>query len=233
MSDLSPDATLVPAQPTPHQCDRAEAKAEPLHRQVHRVHEDVPEARTASSDHSLVAPASRVAQSAEYAPSRSCEAARAELSTVTSDWSLLARVGLGFALAFVVGFEREVRGSPAGDRTFALIGAATAALTAVLYKTSPQGLAGVITGIGFIGAGVVFHTENTLVRGISTASAIYATAAIGVVVGSGRLLVGVATAAIVLFILELRFIPGLRRLDARRYRQSFRDDNDPPAPLHP
>ncbi len=151
---------------------------------------------------------------------------------MTADLSLLGRIGLGFALAFVVGFEREVRGSPAGDRTFALIGAATAALTAVLYKSSPQGLAGVITGIGFIGAGVVFHTQNSFVRGITTASAIFATAAIGVVVGTGRLAVGVVTAAGVLLVLELRNIPGLRRLDARRYLQSFRDDDDPPLPLH-
>src|SRR5207244_3272957 len=69
---------------------------------------------------------------------------------VVDDWSLLARVGLGLALAFAVGFEREIRDSPAGARTFALIGVSSAALTAVLYKSSPQGLAGVIIGVGFI-----------------------------------------------------------------------------------
>src|ERR1700681_4046161 len=120
------------------------------------------------------------------------------MGLVPGDWTLLGGVGLGFLLAFVVGFEREIRGSPAGDRTFALVGAATAALTAVLYKTSPQGLAGVITGIGFIGAGVVFHGANTFVRGVTTASAIFATAAIGVVIGSGHLVIGVATCACVL-----------------------------------
>jgi putative Mg2+ transporter-C (MgtC) family protein len=150
---------------------------------------------------------------------------------VTSDWALLARIGVGFALAFVVGFERGIRGSPAGDRTFALIGASTAAVTAAVYKTSPQAVAGVITGIGFIGAGVVFHTENSFVRGITTASAMFATAAIGVVVGTGRLMVGTVTAVGVLLLLELRNIPGVQRLDARRFQESFRDDNDPPSPL--
>lgn len=145
----------------------------------------------------------------------------------TSD--LLARIAVGFALAFVVGFEREVRGSPAGNRTFSLIGAATAALTAVLYQHSPQALAGVITGIGFIGAGVVFHTGNTFVRGITTASAIFAIAAIGVVVGTGHLVVGTVTTGGVLLVLELRNIPGLRWLDARRYLDVFRDDDDPPS----
>jgi putative Mg2+ transporter-C (MgtC) family protein len=150
---------------------------------------------------------------------------------VPSDWDLIARIGLGFLLAFSIGFERELRGSPAGDRTFALIGGSAAAVTAVLYRTSPQALAGVITGIGFIGAGVVFHGENTFVRGITTASAIFATAGIGVVAGTGRLVVATATALGVLLILELRNIPGVRLLDARRYTSSFRDDNDPPSVL--
>jgi putative Mg2+ transporter-C (MgtC) family protein len=150
---------------------------------------------------------------------------------VPSDWELLARIGLGFLLAFIVGFEREVRGSPAGDRTFALIGGSAAAVTAVLYRTSPQALAGIITGIGFIGAGVVFHGENTFVRGITTASAIFAIAGTGVVAGTGHLLLATATALGVLLILELRNIPGARLLDARRYTESFRDDNDPPPTL--
>ncbi|HEX4491249.1 MAG TPA: MgtC/SapB family protein [Acidimicrobiia bacterium] len=147
-----------------------------------------------------------------------------------STGELVARIGLGLALAFAVGFERELRGSSAGDRTFSLIGAATAALTAVLYASSPQALAGVITGIGFIGAGVVLHTENTMVRGVTTASAIFATAAIGVVVGTGHFVVGTLTALGVLLVLELRYLPGLRWLDARRYASSFRPDDDPPAP---
>ena len=144
--------------------------------------------------------------------------------------TLLARIALGLALAFGIGFERELRGSPAGDRTFSLIGASTAALTAVLFHHSPQGLAGVITGIGFIGAGVVLHGENTMVRGVTTASAIFATAAIGVVVGTGHLVVATVTTLGVLLVLEVRHLPGLRWLDARRYASSFRQDDDPPSP---
>jgi putative Mg2+ transporter-C (MgtC) family protein len=145
--------------------------------------------------------------------------------------ALLARIAVGFALAYVIGFERELRGSPAGDRTFALVGGAATAITATVWKTSPQALAGVVTGIGFIGAGVVVHGQNTFVRGITTASAIFATAGIGVVVGTGHLALGVATAGAVLLVLELRNIPGLRRLDARRYQAAFRDDNEPPKPF--
>ena len=145
--------------------------------------------------------------------------------------ALLARIALGFALAFIIGFERELRGSPAGDRTFALVGGAATAIAAVVWRTSPQALAGVVTGIGFIGAGVVVHGQNEFIRGITTASAIFATAGIGVVVGTGHLVLGVATAAAVLLVLEIRNFPVLRRLDARRYQGAFRDDNDPPKPF--
>lgn len=145
--------------------------------------------------------------------------------------ALLARIALGFALAYIIGFERELRGSPAGDRTFALVGGAATAIAAAVWKTSPQALAGVVTGIGFIGAGVVVHGQNELIHGITTASAIFATAGIGVVVGTGHLTLGAVTAVAVLLVLEIRNIPVLRRLDARRYEASFRDDNEPPKPL--
>lgn len=142
--------------------------------------------------------------------------------------ALLGRVALGFAFAFVVGFEREVRGSPAGDRTFALVGTATAAITAVALRSSPQAVAGAITGIGFIGAGVVFHRDGELVRGLTTAAALFATAATGVVVGSGHLVLGTMTTALMLLTLELRFVPGLGMLDARRYQSRLRSDREPP-----
>lgn len=142
--------------------------------------------------------------------------------------ALLARVALGFLLAFLIGFERELRGSPAGDRTFALVGTGTAAIAAVALRSSPQAVAGAITGIGFLGAGVVFHGEGGLVRGLTTAAAIFATAAIGLVVGSGRLILGTLTTAMVLVTLELRYLPGIRLLDGRRYASRFRSDGDPP-----
>jgi putative Mg2+ transporter-C (MgtC) family protein len=140
---------------------------------------------------------------------------------------LMVRVLVGFALAFVVGFEREVRGSSAGDRTFALVGLATTAITAVAITTSPQAVAGAVSGIGFIGAGVVFHSEGGLIRGITTAAGVFAVAAVGIVVGSGHLSLGALTAALVLLVLEVRNLPVLRLLDARRYAGRFTDDYHP------
>lgn len=147
---------------------------------------------------------------------------------MTTEAVLVGRVMTGFAVAFMIGFERKLRGSPAGDRTFVLVGTGTAALTAVSFKASPQAVAGAITGIGFIGVGVVFHGQGDLVKSLTTAAAIFATPTIGVVVGSGHLLLGAVAGGIVVLTLELRYLPGLGLLDARRYEARFRSDHDPP-----
>src|SRR5438105_15534153 len=85
-----------------------------------------------------------------------------------NDWDIIARLAVGLGVAFVFGFERGLRGSPAGDRTFALVGLGATAITAVTATTSPQAVAGVVTGIGFIGAAVVFHSDRGAVTGMSS-----------------------------------------------------------------
>src|SRR5437660_455130 len=72
-----------------------------------------------------------------------------------ADFGLLVRIAVGFALAYAFGIERQLRGAPAGARTFALVGASSAAITAVASGTSPQAVAGGVTGIGFVDGGVV------------------------------------------------------------------------------
>jgi putative Mg2+ transporter-C (MgtC) family protein len=141
------------------------------------------------------------------------------------DLGLLYRILLGFGLAYAFGFERQLRGSPAGDRTFALVGAASTAIRAVAGPTSPQTVAGVVTGIGFIGGGVVFHGAGGLVRGLTSAPAIFGVAAIGVVVGYGHDVLGVITAGVLLFSLEVPHHRYLRWLDARTYSHRFADDH--------
>jgi putative Mg2+ transporter-C (MgtC) family protein len=148
------------------------------------------------------------------------------------DKALLVRILVGFALAYVFGFERQLRGSVAGDRTFSLIGAAAAAITSVAAKSSPQAIAGVVTGIGFIGGGVVLRGQAGMIRGVTTAATVFAAAAVGVVVGFGHLLLAVITTALLLLTLELQHIPFLRRLDASSYAGRFENDRlerDPPA----
>ncbi len=141
------------------------------------------------------------------------------------DLALLGRIALGFALGYAIGFERGLRGSPAGDRTFALIGASATAITAVAEHSSPQTIAGVVTGVGFIGAGVVFQASGGLVRGLTTATTIFSAAAMGIVVGYGHLVLGVIFAAGVILMLELRFIPGVRVCDSSQHTHLFQNDH--------
>jgi putative Mg2+ transporter-C (MgtC) family protein len=145
---------------------------------------------------------------------------------VPSDLQLLARVGTGFALSYVLGFERQLRGSIAGNRTFAVVGAAATAITAVAAVGAPQAISGVLTGIGFIGAGVVFKGRTGTVHGITTAATLFAVAGLGVVVGFGYLLVGTVLGAALLVVLELPNVPVLRRLDAGRWAHRFLNDPD-------
>jgi putative Mg2+ transporter-C (MgtC) family protein len=141
-----------------------------------------------------------------------------------ADLALLVRILVGFGLAYAFGFERQLRGSAAGDRTFAMVGAAAAAITSIVYKSSPQAVAGVVTGIGFIGGGVVFRGQMGMVRGVTTAATIFATAAVGVVVGYGHLLLAAITTALLLLTLEIQHIPFLRWLDAKNYEERFAND---------
>jgi putative Mg2+ transporter-C (MgtC) family protein len=142
---------------------------------------------------------------------------------------LLWHIAVAFMLSFAIGFEREIRGAPAGDRTYSLVGTGAAAITAVTIGPAPQAIAGIVTGIGFIGAGFVIHSEPGVLKGITSAATIFAVAAIGIVVGSGHAWLALVVTVLVLVDLELRQIPVLRRLDSRRYADRVRDDDAMPG----
>jgi MgtC family len=61
------------------------------------------------------------------------------------------------ALTYTLGFERDLRGAPAGDRVFALIGVGAGIVGVLAVHGAPTALQGALTGIGFIGAGLVFR----------------------------------------------------------------------------
>jgi putative Mg2+ transporter-C (MgtC) family protein len=126
---------------------------------------------------------------------------------------LLASVLIGG----LIGFERTFHGRPAGFRTHALVCLASALLMLVTVyqdlwmthipldaiRTDPTRMAqGIMTGIGFLGAGVIFK-EGLTVRGLTTAASIWVTAAIGILVGIGFYFAAALGAVIVLVILSL------------------------------
>ena len=146
---------------------------------------------------------------------------------------LFGHVGLAFVLCYAVGFERALRGSPAGDRTYSLVGTAAAAVTAVTVGPAPQAIGGVITGVGFIGAGLVLRGDRGMIRGMTSAAAMFAATGIGVVAGTGHLWLAAFVALLTILDLELRNTPVLNRLDAHRYADRMADDGDGPDELPP
>jgi putative Mg2+ transporter-C (MgtC) family protein len=142
---------------------------------------------------------------------------------------LIGRVLLAAALGGVIGFEREFRDQPAGFRTHILVSLGAALFTmAGAYGVSNFVAAGgvsfdptriaaqVVTGIGFLGAGAIL-SHGLTVRGLTTAAALWVTAAVGVAVGlgyfAGALTTSVTTvvALVVLKPVESTLIDKMRR----------------------
>ena len=141
---------------------------------------------------------------------------------------LAVAVGLTYAL----GFERALRGATAGDRVFAMIGAGSGVIGIIAAHGAPNALAGAITGVGFIGGGLVFRRvlgRAEVVVGLNTAAAIFAAAAIGAAAGQGRILVACVATVLTAFILEIRHIKVLSMLDGRRWAGHFANDESPPS----
>jgi putative Mg2+ transporter-C (MgtC) family protein len=112
---------------------------------------------------------------------------------------MMMRIGGALIIGAVIGLERSFHGRPAGFRTHALVCMASALLMLVTVyqnqwmtevaldaiRTDPTRTAqGLMTGIGFLGAGVIFK-EGLTVRGLTTAASIWMTASIGILVGIG------------------------------------------------
>lgn len=122
------------------------------------------------------------------------------------------KLGSALAAGSVIGLERSYRGRPAGFRTHALVCVASAILmmmTAYQWqwlgdapletiRTDPTRMAqGIMTGIGFLGAGVIFR-EGMTVRGLTTAASIWITAAIGILYGVGFYYLAVSATVVTL-----------------------------------
>ena len=108
---------------------------------------------------------------------------KGELSVV----EFLARFGLAALLGVCIGLERQWRNKRAGLHTDALIAIGAALFTmfdVIVPGDNARIIAGIVTGVGFIGGGVIFRTESN-VTGINTAATIWATAAIGALAGFG------------------------------------------------
>ena len=135
----------------------------------------------------------------------------------------LLELGAAFLLSAAIGLEREIKRKSAGLRTYAIVGTSAALFLLVskygfndvlrqgTVELDPSRVAAqIVTGIGFIGAGVIF-VEGAHVKGLTTAATVWLVTAVGMACGAGLLVLAVAV-TVLYFIVALVFPVLLRRL---------------------
>ena len=126
---------------------------------------------------------------------------------MTIEWNFILRLFIAGLLGGLIGLEREIRAKEAGVRTHFLV-ALGSALFMIISQHAFTGqfdharvAAQVVTGIGFIGAGVIIYQKN-VVRGITTAAGLWVAGAIGLASGAGMYDVAVASMLMTVLCLE-------------------------------
>jgi putative Mg2+ transporter-C (MgtC) family protein len=142
-----------------------------------------------------------------------------------NEWEVVARTLAALAAGGAIGVERSYHGRAAGLRTYALVCFGSALLVAVAQFDVGAGahgrgevtrvIQGIVTGIGFLGAGVIIK-EGFTVRGLTTSASIWVASAIGVAIGTGSYLSGAVAAVLTLIALAV-----LRGLEDRLPVQAF------------
>jgi putative Mg2+ transporter-C (MgtC) family protein len=148
---------------------------------------------------------------------------------------ILLRLGASVLIGALIGLDRNLHGKPSGVRTLGLVSLGSALLTMAASDmlTNPNGqvdvsavsrvIQGLITGIGFLGSGVIIHKAGSdRVRGLTTAASIWITAILGVLCGMGAWQI----AGIALAIVFLLFLLGkpLERALQRRWLDKPEDE---------
>jgi putative Mg2+ transporter-C (MgtC) family protein len=153
----------------------------------------------------------------------------ASAGVTADDLEMLLRLLAALFAGAVIGFERSYRGRPAGFRTHALVCMASSLLMLVTVyeahwvrvaaesiRLDPTRMAqGIMTGIGFLGAGVIMK-EGITVRGLTTAASIWMTSAIGILAG-----IGFYFPLVVSVLLTIATLSTFRLIEARMPAQAY------------
>lgn len=148
---------------------------------------------------------------------------------MTIEWNFILRLFVAGLLGGLIGFEREIRAKEAGVRTHFIV-ALGSALFMIISQYAFTGqfdhsrvAAQVVSGIGFIGAGVIIFQKN-VVRGITTAAGLWVAAAIGLACGSGMYDIAIAATLMTIICLEtMHFVT--RRIGERSVSVSVREED--------
>ena len=123
---------------------------------------------------------------------------------------VVVNAALAALLGSAIGWERDRAGKSVGPRTMALVGASAAAIVnigQILDANAKLGdptraLHAIMTGIGFLGAGLIFQTRDSGTKGVTTAATVFATAAMGCAVGLGFQAASLGLTTIILIVLR-------------------------------
>jgi len=129
------------------------------------------------------------------------------MDIITIPWEQILKLVISVVIGGLVGIEREAYHKPAGVRTHMLVCLGAALFTIVSIVAFPEGdfiriAAGIVTGIGFLGAGTIFRAKDTI-KGLTTAASLWAVAGIGLAIGAGLYIITVAAALLVIIVLQL------------------------------
>jgi putative Mg2+ transporter-C (MgtC) family protein len=130
--------------------------------------------------------------------------------------TIVLRAALAGVLGFVIGWGRTLLGEPIQAQTVAvaaMTAATLVALTEMLYpEETARVVAGIVTGIGFLGAGTIMRSPSGEVTGLTTAASLWAMSTVGMAVGSGHELLGVLLTLVIGVIMTFSQWPLMTRL---------------------
>lgn len=131
------------------------------------------------------------------------------LTDIDQPHEMLFRLGLATLLGAILGIDRDLHRKPAGLRVLAMValGACGVIMASITFAHSTgdgllRSVQGVLTGIGFLGAGVIMHAQGKdEVHGLTTAATIWISAIVGVICGAGQFLLAISVFGISWFLL--------------------------------
>lgn len=140
-----------------------------------------------------------------------------DIEPLTEFGMVLARLGSAAVIGGIIGLNREMHGKPAGLRTLALVSLGSALATHLSIEVTLSSkvaaadlgavtrvIQGILTGIGFLGAGVIFRgSDGAQVTGLTTAATIWVVSCLGMACGAGRWQLVIAASVITLLILTI------------------------------
>jgi putative Mg2+ transporter-C (MgtC) family protein len=122
------------------------------------------------------------------------------------------RLGVCLVLGIVIGVERELRNKPAGISTHCFVIAGACLFTYASMTVDPNSparvAAQVVSGVGFLGAGMILKSESNTVKNLTTAAAVWFAAAIGMVIGLGWYVIGAIAAAYAVVVPRIPHVRG-------------------------